>query len=323
MGNESAFSAIEGVSVGHWTDTEAATGCTVVLCPDGAVASVDVRGGAPATRETDLLRPGNLVDRVHAVVLSGGSAFGLEAATGVVRWLEERGHGFPVRVGVVPIVPAACLIDLGIGKADVRPDAAAGYAACEAASAEVAEGCVGAGTGATVAKALDAERSLKGGLGAATEQLANGVSVSAIVAVNAWGEIVDPDNGHVVAAPRAEQRGFASTIGVLREHSPLSPFANENSTIGVVMTDAALSKEDCLRMATMAHTGLARTIRPVHSPVDGDVIFALATGRNKGQADLMQLGALAARAVEGAVLSAVRLATGLAGIPSASEWPLG
>jgi L-aminopeptidase/D-esterase-like protein len=327
MTAEPAFWAIEGVSVGHWTDGEAATGCTVVLCPDGATASVDVRGGAPATRETDLLRPGNLVDQVHAVVLSGGSAFGLDSATGVVRWLEEREHGFPVRVGVVPIVPAAALIDLGIGRADVRPNAEAGYAACEAAGAEVAEGSVGAGTGATVAKALGPERMLKGGLGAASEKLASGVTVSAIAAVNAFGDVIDPESGVVVAAPRAEERGFASTVEILREYSPLSPF-EENSTLGVVMTDAALSKEDCLRLATMAHTGLARTVRPVHTPVDGDVIFALATGRNDGQApdgqaDLLQLGVMAALAVERAVLRAVRLAKGLAGVPAASEWPLG
>ncbi|HUF52869.1 MAG TPA: P1 family peptidase [Dehalococcoidia bacterium] len=321
MRNKGEFAAIEGVTIGHWTDLDAATGCTVVLVLEGAVASVDARGGAPATRETDLLRPGNLVDSVHAVVLAGGSAFGLDAATGVVRWLEERGHGFPVRTGVVPIVPAAALIDLGTGRADVRPDAAAGYAACAASSpGPPAEGCVGAGTGATVAKALGPERMLKGGFGGATEELASGVRVTAVVAVNAWGEIVDPGDGSVVAGPRGEGSGFVSTLGALREGSPLSPFAGENSTIGVVITDAVLSKEDCLRVATMAHTGLARTIRPVHTPVDGDVIFALATGRSGGKADVMQVGALAALAVERAVLRAVRLATGLAGVPAAADW---
>jgi L-aminopeptidase/D-esterase-like protein len=324
VGEDAAFSALEGVLIGHWTDLDGATGCTVVLAPGGAVASVDVRGGAPATRETDLLRPGNLVDRVHGIVLAGGSAFGLDAATGVVRWLEERKHGFPVRTGVVPIVPAAALIDLGIGRADVRPGAAAGNAACEAASADApAEGCVGAGTGATVAKALGPDGMLKGGLGVATETLANGVTVNALVAVNAWGEIVDPKDGRVIAGPRGDEGSFVSTVESLRQASPLSPFTGENSTIGVVMTDAALSKEDCLRVATMAHTGLAPAIRPVHTPVDGDVIFALATGTSAGAADVMQVGALAAVAAERAVLRAVRLATGLAGVPSAAEWMTG
>jgi L-aminopeptidase/D-esterase-like protein len=201
--NDDTITAIKGLRVGHWTDEEAATGCTVVLCPQGAVASADVRGGAPGTRETDLLRPGSLVERVHAVLLTGGSAFGLDAATGVMRWLEERGRGFPVPTGVVPIVVSAVLIDLSLGRADVRPDAAAGYAACEAASdAPPAEGSVGAGTGATVAKAMTAERALKGGIGSARETTEDGVSVGALIAVNSFGEVVDPDSGRTVAGPR-------------------------------------------------------------------------------------------------------------------------
>ncbi|HEY5639513.1 MAG TPA: P1 family peptidase, partial [Dehalococcoidia bacterium] len=263
------ITAIKGLLVGHWTDLSAATGCTVVLCPAGAVASVDVRGGAPATRETDVLRTGNLVDRVHGVLLTGGSAFGLDAAAGVMRWLEEGGHGFPVRTGVVPIVTAAALFDLGLGASDPRPDANAGYAACEAAKpGPVAEGTVGAGTGATVAKALDMERALKGGIGTAAERTAAGVTVAALMAVNAWGEVVDPETARVVAGPRGEELGFADTIEAVRARPPLSPYSSQNSTLGVVATDAKLTKEQCARLATMGHAGMARAIRPVNTPVD-------------------------------------------------------
>ena len=317
------ITAVPGLLVGHWTDAGAATGCTVVLCPEWAVASADVRGGAPGTRETDLLRPGTLVERVHAVLLSGGSAFGLDAAAGVMRWLEERGKGFPTPGGVVPIVVGAVLIDLSLGRPDVRPDAASGYAACEAASAAPpALGSVGAGTGATVAKALGVERALKGGAGSALEATGDGAVVGALVAVNCFGEVADPDSGCVVAGPRGEDRRFADTLEVLRTKPPLVPFgAGPNSTIGVVATNAALTKSDCYRLAVMAQAGLARTIRPVYTPVDGDTIFALATGANDaGPLDVLRLGALAARAVERAVLRAVMEATGLAGVPSAAEW---
>jgi len=319
---------IPGILAGHWTDAEAATGCTVVLCPDGAVASCDVRGGAPGTRETDLLRPGNLVQQVHAVLLTGGSAFGLDAAAGVMRWLEEHGHGFPTSAGVVPIVASAVLFDLAIGRADIRPGPDAGYAACRSASREPpAEGSVGAGAGATVGKALVSmglgpERALKGGLGTACERAASGLSVGAIVAVNCFGEVVDPDSGRVVAGPRGEKPGaFEDSLEILRTRPPLSPFATgPNSTIGVVATDAVLTKEEAYRLAVIAQTGLARAIRPAHTPVDGDTIFALATGGNRTATDVMQLGALAARAVERAIVRAVTQATSLAGVPSAAEW---
>ncbi len=319
--NDDTVTAIKDLLVGHWTDAEAATGCTVVLCPEGAVASVDVRGGAPGTRETDLLRPGSLVERVHAVLLTGGSAFGLDAATGVMRWLEERGKGFPVPTGVVPIVVGAVLIDLSLGRADVRPDAAAGYAACQAASDEPpAEGSLGAGTGATVAKAMGIERALKGGIGSAREAIEDGASVGALVAVNCFGEVMDPDSGRTVAGPRAEDGRFADTLELLRSRPALSPFAAEpNSTIGVVATDAALSKSDCYRLAVMAQAGLTRAVRPAHTPVDGDTIVALATGAADPPADVLHLGALAARAVERAILRAVKQAEGLAGVPSAAE----
>ena len=316
-----SITAVPGISAGHWTDYDAATGCTVVLCRDGAVASVDVRGGAPATRETDLLRTGNLVERVHAILLSGGSAYGLDAATGVMRWLEERGIGYPVTNAVVPIVPAACIYDFSIGNSAVRPDAQSGYTACEATTADLELGSVGAGTGATVGKALGIERALKGGIGSAVERTGSGITVGALVTVNCWGEVVDPDTGQVVAGPRGEMPGtFASTIEALREKPPLSPFNQENSTIGVVATDAVLTKEQTYRLAVIAQTGLASTIRPVHTPVDGDLIFSLATCLNDTPTDVLQLGALAAKAVERAVLSAIAEASPLADMPTAHEW---
>ena len=321
------MTSIPGLKVGHWTDREAVTGCTVVLCPEGAIASVDVRGGAPGTRETDLLGAGTLVQRVHAVLLSGGSAYGLDSASGVMRWLEERGHGFPVATGVVPIVPAAILIDLSTGNSKVRPDADAGYAACEAASGNAPEeGCAGAGTGATVAKALGIEGALKGGTGSAAEQTASGVTVAALIAVNSFGEVVEAESGRVVAGPRGETPGsFVSTLEALRARPPLSPFtaSPSNSTIGVVATDAVLTKDEAYRLAVMAQTGLTRAIRPAHTPVDGDTIFALATGTNTAESDILQLGTLAARAVERAIMRAVTEAVGLAGVPSASEWLAG
>src|SRR3970040_2448651 len=222
------ITAVPGLLVGHWTDAEAATGCTVVLCPEGAVASADVRGGAPGTRETDLLRPGTLVERVHGVLLTGGSAFGLDAAAGVMRWLEERGKGGPNPRGVVPIVVGAVLIDLSVGRSDVRPDAASGYAACEAASAAPpAMGSVGAGTGATVAKALGAERALKGGAGGAAGRREDGVGGGALVVVNCFGEVADPDSGRVVAGPRGEDGRFADTLEALRSRPALAPFGVE------------------------------------------------------------------------------------------------
>lgn len=266
---------------------------------------------------------GNLVERVHAIVLAGGSAYGLDAASGVMRWLEERGAGFPVTNAVVPIVPAACIFDFSIGRADVRPDAHSGYVACQAATTDpVAQGSVGAGTGATVGKALGIERAIKGGIGSAVESTDNGVRVAALVVVNCWGEVVDPDNGRTIVGPRGDKPGeFVSTLDILRKGSPLSPFTQpSNSTVAVVATDGVLTKEGAFRLAAIAQTGLARTIRPVHTPVDGDTVFALATGQNTAKADVLQLGALGARAVERAALNAVLSATSLAGMPSLSEW---
>ena len=316
-----AITSIPGLRVGHWTDRRAATGCTVVLCEGGAVAAVDVRGGAPGTRETDLLRPGNLVERIHAVILSGGSAFGLDAAAGVMRYLEEQGVGFPTPGGLVPIVVGAVLYDLSIGRPDVRPDAAAGYAACRAAKGgRVSQGSVGAGSGATVGKALGMERAVKGGIGTASERVAGEITIGALVAVNCLGEIVDPDSGRILAGPRDEEGGFLSTLDILRGR-PATALSGgfTNSTIGVVATNARLSREQAYRLAVMAHDGLSRTVRPAHTPVDGDAFFSLATGATEAPVDLIALGALAARAVERAIVRAVREARGLAGVPSLAE----
>jgi L-aminopeptidase/D-esterase-like protein len=314
-----AITAIPGLRIGHWTNRRAATGCTVLLCEGGAVAAVDVRGGAPGTRETDVLRPGNLVDRVHAVLLSGGSAFGLDAATGVMRFLEERGVGVPTPGGPVPIVVAAVLYDLSIGRADVRPDADAGYSACQAARpGRFAQGTVGAGTGATVGKALGPAREVKGGIGSAAEALAGGTVVAALVAVNCFGEVLDPDSGRVLAGPRDEKGGFADTLDVLRKRPSWPLFGATNSTIGVVATNARLTRDQAYRLAVMAHDGLARAVRPAHTPVDGDVFFALATGAEQA-VDIIALGTLAARAVERAIVRGMTEARGLAGVPSAGD----
>jgi L-aminopeptidase/D-esterase-like protein len=320
-GPHDSITDIPGIKVGHWTDLEAATGCSVVLCERGAVGGVDVRGGAPGTRETDLLRPGNSVQEVHAVLLSGGSAFGLEAAGGVMRWCEEHGIGLFFGGRRIPIVPAAILFDLGLGSGEARPDAAAGYAATAAASsAPPAQGSVGAGTGATGGKARGRDHSVKGGIGTASVALAGGMLVAAIVAVNAFGEVFDGRSGRVVAGPRADGNGFADSLSLLL--SATAEPAEGNTTIGVVATNAALTKEQANRLAGAAHDGLARSIRPLHTSVDGDTIFALATGEVplQGRRALLALESLASVAVERAVLKAVEAATSLAGVPAAAEW---
>ncbi len=312
-----AITDVSGIKVGHYTDREAATGCTVVLCEEGVVAGVDVRGAAPGTRETDSLRPMSLVGKAHAILLSGGSAFGLDAAGGVMRYLEERGFGFDTGVVKVPIVPAAILFDLRLGSAQVRPGPDEGYKACLAASSgPVVEGCVGAGTGATVGKILGPERMTKSGLGTASQRLGN-VTIGAIVAVNAFGDVVDPQTGKTIAGPRdIEKGGFFDTIEVMKKLKMSS--VPINTTIGVVATDASLDKEQVNKMAQMAHDGLARTIRPAHTMVDGDAMFALATGK-AGLEDVTVLGAIAAEVVAEAIVRAVREAEGLAGIPAAKD----
>lgn len=312
---------VAGLSVGHWTDLEAATGCTVVLCDgEGAVAGVDVRGSAPGTRETDLLDPVNAVQRIHAVLLGGGSAFGLDACTGVVRWLERHGRGVEVGPVRVPLVCGAVLFDLMVGRADRRPDAAAGEAACDAASAApVPQGSVGAGTGATVGKMLGFERVTKTGLGSASLRLADGVTVAALVAVNACGDVIDPASGAVLAGPRLPGGGFTRTTEWLRENASALRIGGSNTTIAVVATDAELTKPEAAKVARMAHDGLARTIDPVHTMMDGDTVFALATGTSGVPGDVTAVGAAGATALAQAVLASVREATGLAGVPAVRD----
>ena len=317
-----AITDVAGLRVGHFTETRRPTGCTVILAPDGATAGVDVRGAAPGTRETDLLDPANLVERVHAILLSGGSAFGLEAATGVVRWLEEKGIGFPAGPACVPIVPAAVLFDLEVGDHRIRPDAAAGYAACEAAStAAPAMGSVGAGTGATVGKLFGAARAMKGGIGTASVTV-GGITVGAIVAVNAVGDVLDSRTGELVAGARdPEGRHLVgTTAGILRGELPPPMQAGMATTIGVVATDAVLTKAQCQRLAGAAHDGLARSIDPIHTMLDGDTFFALATGRSGLAGNMMALGAIVPHVVAAAVLRGVRAARGIPpSPPSASE----
>jgi L-aminopeptidase/D-esterase-like protein len=313
---------VAGLRVGHFTDSRRPTGCTVVLAEGGAVCGVDVRGGAPGTRETDLLDPGNTVQQVHAVVLSGGSAFGLDAATGVMRYLEERGVGFPVGAGKVPIVPAAILYDLGIGDWTIRPDAKAGYEAARVASAgPVAEGSVGAGAGATVGKLFGASRAMKGGIGTASVRLPAGAVVAALVAVNSSGDVVDPATGRTVAGVRTDDgKGLRGTMQALLAGAPPGvPLRAENTSIGVVATNVTLTKAEARKVAQMAHDGLARSLHPVHTPWDGDTLFALSTGGVAVEQAVLVVGVLAAEAVARAVLRAVTTATGLPGYPSVAD----
>jgi L-aminopeptidase/D-esterase-like protein len=312
---------VAGVRVGHFSDTRRPTGCTVVRVEGGAVGGVDVRGASPGTRETELLSPLNAVEQVHAVLLAGGSAFGLDAAAGVMRWLEEHGVGVPVGPARVPIVPAAILFDLWLGDPAVRPDAAAGYAACAAASREVpAQGNAGAGAGATVGKLFGIERAMKGGLGSASVTV-GGITVGALIAVNALGDVIDPANGRPLAGARtADGKRLLGTMDALRRGELPAPFQpGSATTIGVVATDAVLTKAQASKIAQMAHDGLARSIDPVHTMGDGDTLFALGTGAAGRGANTTLLGALAADVTARAVVRAVRAAQGLAGLPAASE----
>jgi L-aminopeptidase/D-esterase-like protein len=322
---------IPGISVGHAQDEQALTGCTVILCPSGAVGGVDQRGGAPGTRETDALHPMHLVQEVHAVVLSGGSAFGLDAASGVVRYLEEQGVGFNVGVTRVPIVPSAILFDLSLGRADVRPDANMGYQAClNASEGPVAEGNVGAGAGASVGKILGMQAAMKSGIGSASIKIGAGLMVAALVAVNAFGDIIDPENGQIVAGARrlqnASQTGeaegkFADTMMVMKsliEHGEMHFGKSQNTVIGVVATNARLDKERINKVAQMAQDGLARSVRPSHTMMDGDTIFALSLGEY--EADVNVVGAYAAQVFAQAVVRAVKTARPSGGLPSVGEW---
>ena len=328
---QNSITDIPGIRVGHAQNDEALTGCTVILCEQGAVGGVDQRGGAPGTREVDALHPMHLVQHVHGVMLAGGSAFGLEAATGAMRYLEEKGVGFDVRVARVPIVPAAILFDLGLGRADVRPDAAMGYLACQnASSGPPAEGNHGAGTGATVGKILGMGQAMKGGIGSASLEIGAGVLVGAIAAVNAFGDVINPENGQIIAGVRSADVGplhigapgyFADTLQVMKTLIGRTALAfgqrGSNTVIGVVATNAQLNKEQANKVAQMAHNGLARAIRPAHTMLDGDTIFALATGEKP--ADVNIIGAFAAEVFAQAIVRAIRAARPVAGLPSASN----
>lgn len=310
---------VPGIRVGHFTDLAAVTGCTVVLCPPKTVGAVDVRGGAPGTRETDLLAAHNLVEEVTAVLLSGGSAFGLAAADGVMRWHVERGIGYRSRSGaIVPIVPAAILFDLTIGEPGIYPETQAGYQACDNATADpVAMGSVGAGAGARIAAILGNERASKGGIGSASVALPGGLIVAALMAVNAVGNVIGADGKIVAGLRAAEGGGFVSALDALTALASDERPERENTVIGVVATNGALNKAQLQKVAQMAHDGLARAVNPAHTLFDGDTIFALATGELS--ADTTLVGAHAAEAVAEAIRRAALQATSLAGVRAARD----
>jgi L-aminopeptidase/D-esterase-like protein len=304
---------VAGIKVGHFTDSRRPTGCTVVLCEKGAVTGVDVRGSGPGTRETDLLDPINHVEHAHAILLSGGSAFGLDAAGGVMRYLEERGVGYLTPFARVPIVPAAILFDLRLGDSRIRPDAESGYGACLAAqNGPVAEGSVGAGTGATIGK-LQPGLPMKGGIGTASLRVGKEVVVAALVAVNCVGNVIDPKTGQTIAGSRSPKgQGFVDVMDWSRGSIPSD---STNTTIGVIATNVPFNKAHLKKIAQMGHDGMARTINPVHTPWDGDTLFAMSTGESQTMIDVGRIGSLAAEAVSQAILRAVRRAKSLPGFP--------
>jgi L-aminopeptidase/D-esterase-like protein len=321
-GPRNAITDVAGIRVGHHTDRKGATGCTVILCPGATAAAVDARGGAPGTRETDVLSLQNLVRTCHAVVFTGGSAFGLAAADGVMRWCAERDIGFETAARRVPIVSAAVLYDLGLGDPFAHPTADDGYrAAAKARAGRVAEGTVGAGTGATLAKLLGPEHALKGGLGTSSVVGPHGIIVGALVATNAVGSAFDPATGKCVAGPRSEPGQFASIPEALEQRTRQMDALMQNTTLMCVATNAALEPHHLQRIATHAHDGFARVIAPAHTQGDGDIAFAISMGTLPVQPhELTTVGALASAAVEQALLRSTRLATGLKGVPSATEW---
>jgi L-aminopeptidase/D-esterase-like protein len=330
MKRNNAITDVPGIEVGQAQDEQALTGCTVIICRRGAVGGVDVRGSAPGTRETDLLNPVNLVDKVHAVVLAGGSAFGLDAASGVMKYLAEQKIGFGMGAMRVPIVPAAILFDLGLTKSSRHPDPEMGYTASATAnSGPVAEGNVGAGTGATVGKIFGMAGAMKSGLGTASLEIGGGVIVGAIVAVNAFGDVLDPDTGRIIAGARPAKIGpltlggsaqFANTLDVMKSipgRTIMGVATKSNTVIAVIATNAKFNKAQTTKMAQMAQDGLARAIRPAHTMLDGDTIFGLATGRVT--ADVSIVGAYAAEVLSWSIVRAVRLAQPAAGLPAASK----
>lgn len=309
---------VPGIKVGHYTDREGMTGCTVVLCEQGAVAGVDVSGSAPGTREIDVLRPGNLVEKIHAILLSGGSAFGLQAAGGVMKYLEERGIGHQTTAGKVPIVPAAIIYDLVVGDPKARPDAVHGYQACLAATdGKVPEGCVGAGTGAAVGKILGIDKATKSGVGTASQKIGDDVIVAALAVENAVGDVIHPKTREIIAGPhRVDGDGFWSTSELLKSAQFKEAGFLPNTTIAVVATDAQLDKAQAHKLAQMAGAGIARTVDPYLTMFDGDVIFALSLGEKK--CDLTLLGLIAAEVMSTAIVRAITESETMAGI-SASK----
>ncbi len=327
-----ALTSIPGIKIGHAHDDIGLTGCTVIICEEGAVAGVDQRGGAPGTRETDALRPMHMVDRAHAVLLTGGSAFGLDAAAGVMKYLDEKNVGFNTGVAKVPIVPSAVLFDLGLGDSKIRPNLEMGYQACFNASNCIPEqGNVGAGMGATVGKILGMKQAMKSGIGYSMLSAGGGIYVGVIIAVNSFGDVVDSSSGTILAGARSLEAGpikvgkgkeFADTIETMKSFAgrTIMDFAaRQNTVIGVVITNARLEKEEANKVAQMAHNGLALTIRPAHTMFDGDTIFSMATGQRK--ADVNIVGAIAVLAVAEAIVNAVRHAKPAGGLPSAISYP--
>ncbi len=314
-----AITDVPGIRVGHFTDLNAATGCTVILCEDGAVAGVDVRGGAPGTRDTDLLNPVNVVEKIHAVMLSGGSAFGLNAIGGVQRYLEEKGVGYEMAGVRVPIVPGAVVFDLDIGSATVRPGALEGYKACrDATSGPVAEGCVGAGTGAMIGQLKGKKCAMKSGLGTASMKFYGEIVVAALFVVNALGDIVDPASGRIMAGIRCEDgKGLDNTLELMKQGYTYLSEPGRNTVVGVVATNAALTKAQAAKIAGMAHDGLARSINPSHSMHDGDTIFTLSLGDRLS--DVTSVGSMAAEVTGMAIVNAVKKAASLDGVPCTND----
>jgi len=310
-----AITDVPGIRVGHYTDTNAATGCTVILCEEGAVAGVDVRGGAPGTRDTDLLNPVNVVEKIHAILLSGGSAFGLNAIGGVQRYLEEKGVGYEMAGVKIPIVPGAVVFDLDVGSARIRPGIPEGYQACQnAASGPVAEGCVGAGTGAMIGQLKGKRCAIKSGLGAASMKFYGDVIVAALFIVNALGDIIDPATGQIIAGIRREDgKGFDNTIELMKQGYTYLAEPGHNTVVGAVVTNALLTKAQAAKVAQMAHDGLARAINPSHSMHDGDTIFALSLGGRIS--DVTTVGSMAAEVTRLAIINAIKKATSLDGVP--------
>jgi len=325
-----SITSVPGIKLGHAHDEKALTGCTVVLCEKGAVAGVDQRGGAPGTRETDLLRPMHLVEKVHALLLTGGSAYGLDAATGVMRYLEEKDIGYDVQVAKVPIVPAAVLFDLALGSADIRPNASMGYeACCNAYTDPPGEGNAGAGMGASVGKIFGMAGAVKSGIGTAAVDLGGGVYIGAVVAVNAFGDVLDPNTGKIIAGARPAKIGpvtmggdgiFADTLSTMKSTAgklTLKIATKANTVIGVVATNARLTKEEANKVAQMSQDGLARTIRPAHTMLDGDTIFACSTGSKN--IDVNIIGSYAAEMVACSIIRAVQQAQSLGDLPAAAD----